>query len=187
MEKKEIRSIIRSLKRNIIPSINDISTLEHNLFSKVEMLQPFQLSRNILMYHSLDDEFPTTMTLDRWATMGKNIFLPRVNGDHLDIARYNPDKTEIGAYGIVEPSSANETADASMIDIIIVPAMAFDTNGNRLGRGKGFYDRLFASTHAVRIGVCFDFQLVDCLPTEPHDVPMHAIVTPTTTITTQYI
>ena len=182
MEKKEIRSIIRSLKKLIIPNINDISTMERNLFSKVEMLHEFSHSRNILMYHSLSDEFPTTSTLELWQSVGKHIFLPRVNGNNLEIVRYQPGYTHTGAYGTTEPSNTDETATADMIDLIIVPAIAFDPNGNRLGRGKGFYDRLFTQSQAVRIGVCFDFQLLDDIPTEPHDVPMHIVVTPSTTI-----
>ena len=182
MEKKEIRSIIRSLKKLIIPNINDISTMERNLFSKVEMLHEFSHSRNILMYHSLSDEFPTTSTLELWQSAGKHIFLPRVNGNNLEILRYQPGYTHTGAYGITEPSNTDETATADMIDLIIVPAMAFDTQGNRLGRGKGYYDRLLAKTNAVTIGIGYDFQLLDSIPAAPHDRKMNYIFTPSYSI-----
>jgi 5-formyltetrahydrofolate cyclo-ligase len=59
-----------------------------------------------------------------------------------------------------------------------VPAVAFDKDGNRLGRGKGFYDRLLNHTKAVKIGVAYDFQLVDEIPVEPHDIPVDRVITP---------
>lgn len=61
---------------------------------------------------------------------------------------------------------------------MVVPAVAYDRRGNRLGRGKGFYDRLLGSTRATKIGVAYEFQIVDEIPTEPHDVPMDIIISP---------
>ena len=63
--------------------------------------------------------------------------------------------------------------------MIIVPAVAFDFNKNRLGRGKGFYDRLLSqATNAIKIGVGYDFQIFETIPTEPHDIPMDIVITP---------
>ena len=181
MEKKAIRKIIRELKKEIIPSLRQgdaISTLEETVFSRVELLHEFMCSRNILMYHSLGDEFPTHDTIACWAAL-KNIFLPRVCGDDLEILPFAPGDGGIrdGAYGIKEPQGENPVPPAE-IDLIIVPAMAFDPCGNRLGRGKGFYDRLLRQTHATCIGVAFDFQLLDALPTDSHDIKMDYIFTP---------
>ena len=67
--------------------------------------------------------------------------------------------------------------DPSEIELIIVPAVAFDRNGNRLGRGKGFYDRLLQTTSATKIGVGYDFQLIEEIPAEPHDIPMDMVIT----------
>ena len=64
----------------------------------------------------------------------------------------------------------------------MVPAVAYDRKGNRLGRGKGFYDRLLKTTKATKIGVGYEFQLFDELPTEPHDVAMDIIITQNTTV-----
>lgn len=77
------------------------------------------------------------------ATMGKwqKLYLPRVNGDELDILPYSPESLHKGAFSILEPDG-NECTDVDTLDLIIVPAVAFDRRGNRLGRGKGFYDRL---------------------------------------------
>ena len=65
---------------------------------------------------------------------------------------------------------------------MVVPSVAYDRKGNRLGRGKGFYDRFLKSTAAVKIGVGYEFQLFDELPTEPHDVGMDVIITQNSTI-----
>jgi len=102
--------------------------------------------------------------------------LPRVNGDDIDVVKFSTTDIETGSYNILEPTN-NDLLDPDELDLIIVPGVAFDRNGNRCGRGKGFYDRFLAKTHAITIAVCFDCQLVDELPTEPHDIPAMHIVT----------
>lgn len=86
------------------------------------------------------------------------------------------DDLERGAYGILEPSVV-KTADENTIDVILVPGLAFDRSGGRMGFGKGYYDRLLEMSSAVKIGLCYDFQLFDSIPTESHDVPMDFILT----------
>ena len=86
----------------------------------------------------------------------------------------------IGSYNIIEPIGT--PIPASEIDLIIVPGVAFDKSGNRLGRGKGFYDRLLHNLSAIKIGVGYDFQLIEKINTEPHDIAMDAIITPSNSI-----
>jgi 5-formyltetrahydrofolate cyclo-ligase len=81
-----------------------------------------------------------------------------------------------GAYGILEPNVVGE-ADSDEIDVILVPGLAFDREGGRMGFGKGYYDRLLEKSTAVKIGLCYDFQLFDKIPKEKHDVPMDYIIT----------
>lgn len=88
----------------------------------------------------------------------------------------NMDDLKKGAYGILEPSVV-KTADERDIDVILVPGLAFDRHGGRMGFGKGYYDRLLETSSAVKIGLCYDFQLFDTIPTESHDVPMDFIIT----------
>ncbi len=179
-EKTAVRHIIKELKQNIKLPAEVNSTLETIVFSKVELLPEFKFSKNILMYHSLDDEFPTKNTIKRWAEY-KQIFLPRVKGLDLELLAYNSQCLKTGAFGIEEPTG-NNTIPPQLIDLIIVPAMAFDPYGNRLGRGKGFYDRLLAMTPATRIGVGYDFQILDILPADRHDIKMHYVFTPNCSI-----
>ena len=81
-----------------------------------------------------------------------------------------------GAFGILEPDGEPFTAWHE-IDVAVVPGVAFDRRGYRLGRGKGYYDTLLAQLpHTYKLGICFDFQKLPSLPVEPHDIPMHEIL-----------
>lgn len=81
-----------------------------------------------------------------------------------------------GAYGILEPKTVR-MADENNVNAILVPGLAFDQNGGRMGFGKGYYDRLLENSKAVKIGLCYAFQIFEKIPTESHDVPMNFIIT----------
>lgn len=147
------------------------------VFDLLEKTAAFILADRILMYHSLPDELQTHAFLKKWNSR-KQFFLPRVNGVNLDILPYDESRLELGAFHIEEPSG-NDTVDADSIELIIVPAVAYDRSGNRLGRGKGFYDRLLQESKATKIGVAYEFQIYDELPVEPHDVPVDFVITQT--------
>ena len=110
------------------------------MFGLLEQTADFLLADRILMYHSLPDELPTLNFLRKWSDR-KKFYLPRVSGVNLDILPYDEQRLELGAFHIEEPTG-NDTVDISHIELIVVPAVAFDRKGNRLGRGKGYYDRL---------------------------------------------
>ncbi|MEP6664498.1 MAG: 5-formyltetrahydrofolate cyclo-ligase, partial [Verrucomicrobiota bacterium] len=84
-----------------------------------------------------------------------------------------------GQFGIREPRADGEEIPLKQLDLALVPGVGFDLVGGRLGRGKGFYDQLLAQFPGVKCGVCFDEQIVGAIPTEPHDVRMDYILTPT--------
>lgn len=150
------------------------------VFSRLEQTAAFMMADRILMYHSLPDELSTHRFLDKWQSR-KRFYLPRVNGVNLEILPYEQTRLELGSFHIEEPIGDN-TVDADEIELIVVPAVAFDRKGNRLGRGKGFYDRLLGATKATKIGVGYEFQLLDELPAEPHDVPMDMVITQNTVL-----
>lgn len=178
MNKREIRNRIKELKLKLTEP--ERLAAARIVFDTVERMEAFISAKRILLYNSLPDELPTHEFIAKWAVQ-KQIFLPRVNGDELDILPYSPNCLQTGAFNIEEPQG-NDFADPDSMDLIIVPAVALDCNGNRLGRGKGFYDRLLAKTHATTIGVGYDFQLIDsCIPTEPHDVTLKHVITPSFT------
>jgi 5-formyltetrahydrofolate cyclo-ligase len=84
-----------------------------------------------------------------------------------------------GKFGIREPTGLCNIVPLNRLDFILVPGVAFDLHGRRLGRGKGFYDQLLADVRGVTCGVAFDEQIVAEIPVEPHDVRLHCILTPT--------
>lgn len=132
----------------------------------------------IMLYCSLPDEVDTRELLDALLAMGKRIVLPVVIGESDMMLRSytGRESLEKGAFGIEEPTGEPFT-ELSSIGLAIVPGMAFDTRGNRLGRGRGYYDRFLAKLpETYKIGVCFDFQKVDAVPADINDVPMDEVV-----------
>ncbi len=137
----------------------------------------WQAASTVLLYHPLPDEVDITPLMERGRVAGKRILLPAVVGDDLALREYEGEASLlVGAYGIKEPAG-REYTDYASVALVLVPGVAFDMGGRRLGRGKGYYDRLLPRlSHARRIGVCFPFQLVDDVPSEAHDQLVDAVV-----------
>lgn len=145
---------------------------------QVESLPQFKEAQTVLLYWSMEDEVQTHDFVNRWYKE-KTLLLPCVDGDDLRLRQYTgPECLKEGEqFGIGEPTGP-EFTDLERVEMIIVPGVAFDRTGNRMGRGRGFYDRLLKSTpRAFKVGVAFNFQMVDRVPTEDFDVPMDAVLT----------
>ncbi|MDR1226674.1 MAG: 5-formyltetrahydrofolate cyclo-ligase [Prevotellaceae bacterium] len=144
------------------------------IFSKIEKLALFSAANTILVYSSLPEEVQTQDFMLRWCEK-KNIYLPVIAGNDLVFGRFNglQSLTNTAAFGIQEPEISAETPQ---FDLAIIPGLAFDKHNNRLGRGKGYYDRFLKTTLAYKIGVCFDFQLLEQISVEQFDVKMDAVV-----------
>lgn len=173
MKKDEIRRMIRA--RKALLSDQEREEASRRVFDTLQQMAAFTMARRILLYHSLPDELSTLEFIDRWHER-KEFFLPRVNGLNLEILPYNRSRLHLGAFRIEEPDG-DDTVDIDQIDLVVVPAVAFDRSGNRVGRGKGYYDRLLQSARALTVGVGYDFQLVDAIDAEPHDVAVDFVVT----------
>lgn len=154
-EKQQLRQQVKQLKQAI--SSEQRVALSQNICSAIEKLPGFETVLRILLYHALPDEVDTGLMLSRWSKK-KQLYLPIVNGDNLIVSPYDPRFLKQGAFGIWEPGNTRET-DPGSIDWIIVPGVAFDKKLNRLGRGKGYYDKLLAQTSATKIGICYELQL----------------------------
>ncbi len=178
MNKDDIRRFIKA--RKALLSDDEKRRSAADVFASLEKSAAFIMAEKILLYHSLPDELSTLEFIDKWHSR-KSFFLPRVNGVNLEILPYNRSSLRLGAFQIEEPDGDN-LHNIDDIELIIVPAIAYDYRGNRVGRGKGYYDRLLADTNATKIGVGYDFQLVDEIDAEPHDVVMDIVVTETKTI-----
>lgn len=181
-EKNELRYKMKSL-RLLLPERTRKSAAEE-VFERLEKTAAFMLAERIMMYHSLPDELSTHEFLRKWSDR-KRFYLPRVNGVDLEVLPYEESRLELGSFHIEEPTGY-DTTDPDDIELVVVPAVAYDRSGKRLGRGKGFYDRFLKTTKATKVGVGYEFQLVDDLPAEPHDIPMDIIVTQHTTIVVKH-
>lgn len=133
-------------------------------------------AQTLLLYAPLPDEVDVSPLLE--TLEGKTILLPKVTGEGtMELRRYTSAKDmQVGAFGIKEPTGELFT-DYSQIDVAVIPGMAFDRQGHRLGRGKGYYDRFLAACVKVyKIGVCFDFQMAGNVPCDAFDVAMDEVV-----------
>jgi len=139
-------------------------------------------ARSVAAYASVRDEPPTRALLDGLIACGVTVLLPCVDGDVLGWAAYGGwDDLVASERGLLEPRGARLTSAAAMreVAVAIVPALAVDRRGNRLGRGAGYYDRALAEGRpATVVGVVFEDELLDSLAAEAHDVPVHAVLTP---------
>ncbi|MDE6296894.1 MAG: 5-formyltetrahydrofolate cyclo-ligase, partial [Muribaculaceae bacterium] len=136
MEKSEIRKKIKAMRSMLLET--ERMSAADEVFEKLEKTAAFLLADKILMYHSLPDELSTHRFLDKWHDR-KSFYLPRVNGVNLEILPYDETRLELGAFHIEEPTG-DSTVEPEEIELVIVPAVAYDKSGNRLGRGRGFYD-----------------------------------------------
>ena len=139
------------------------------ILAALEAHPDFTAANTILLYHSLGDEVDTHTFIKKWSSE-KRILLPVVVGDDLELRIYtDPDDMTTGSYGIEEPTGEVFT-DYAAIDFIAVPGVAFDRKGNRLGRGKGYYDRFLNQVpNAYKLGICFDFQKLETIPADEYD------------------
>lgn len=175
LNKEELRKKISLLKSTY--SEIEKEELSVAIFNKIEEEEVFKKAKYILCYFSMSDEVVTHDFINKWYEK-KNILLPMVNGDELIIKPFDGvEKMEqVPPFGIYEPTT-KEFKNLDKIDLTIVPGLAFDKNNNRLGRGKAFYDKLLPKLKSYNIGVGFDFQLVDEIETEDHDVMLDKIIT----------
>ncbi|MDY5968972.1 MAG: 5-formyltetrahydrofolate cyclo-ligase [Bacteroidales bacterium] len=175
MDKKELRQLVRDAKR-AVPFEEKVAR-SRSIMAKAEELPQFQAADLVLLYWSMDDEVATHEFVERWH-IRKTLLLPCVEGNDLLLRPYTgPQCLRPGPqFGIGEPTGPL-FEELDKVKLIVVPGVAFDRQRNRLGRGRGFYDRLLKSTpNAFKVGVAFRFQMFNTLPVEPFDVPMDAVV-----------
>lgn len=173
MDKQSIRRRVKAQK-SLLDEVEKISAADA-VFALLEQTAAFMMADHILVYHSLPDELSTRRFIDKWSDR-KSFYLPRVNGVDLDILPYDRTRLSLGAFHIEEPQG-DDLCDMADIEMIVVPGVAYDRHGNRVGRGKGYYDRLLSRTKALKIGVAYDFQIVDDIEADPHDVKVDMIIT----------
>lgn len=175
-EKNQMRELLAQ-KRRILTK----EQIEENsavVVSHLEQLPAFQAAKSVLIYYPTHNEVELLSLIKKYKKE-KTFLFPVVHRKFMTACPYEGNaKMHRGQFNIPEPTTAPFTGH---IDLILVPGVAFDAKGNRLGRGGGYYDRFIntLSSHATLVGVGYDFQLVNHVPTNRRDKKMHFVISPT--------
>lgn len=178
MDKKDLRTNILQIRKDIPAHTREQKSLE--IKKRLENSELFQNADHILFYYTHGSEVDTIPLINKWADK-KNIYLPKLKNEEEFIALpfCNFDTLEKNLYGIPEPIQKKEDGKyEKKLDLIIIPGSAFDKNCNRLGMGKGFYDRYLNSNPNIpKIALAFEEQILDKVPKDTYDVPVDFIIT----------
>jgi 5-formyltetrahydrofolate cyclo-ligase len=184
MPKRSLRSQLLSQRRALGHEtwLESSHAAQQNLLS----LGEYQRAECIALYAPVHNETDTSEILKAAFEAGKRVLYPAVCGAHMVFRLVEGlHSLQRGAFGILEPCAVGNDHQADEVDLIVVPGVAFDLNGHRIGYGKGFYDRFLQhpGRKAHLVGLCHDFQLLDNLiPGEQHDIAMEIIVSEKRTI-----
>jgi 5-formyltetrahydrofolate cyclo-ligase len=170
MDKAALRSAMRARRRALGQAA--LREAEARAAAALVAHEAWRSARTVALHIGVRGELPTDVLLAAALAAGKRVALPRPSRDGIELRLCGGiGELAAGAHGIPEPPAAASAAAAADLDLVVVPGLAFDSRGNRLGQGGGDYDRLLAALPAATatVGWCHDFQLVDWVPTEPHD------------------
>ena len=183
MNKSELRKIAKVAREALV----DRPARSQRIFAHLAQCAEFRTANTILFYVAARSEVETAGELEKELAQGRRIAVPYCVGEELRLFSLR-DMSELvpGAFRILEPPAelrllAERMVPPAHVDLALVPGVVFDKQGNRLGYGRGFYDRLLRqlSPSALRIGLAFDCQVVEQLPVEPHDERLDWLVTET--------
>ena len=176
--KTELRSHIRARLENMSEAVRAVESIE-----LCERLQAqIASAHTILFFAPLPDELDVWPVLKLALATGTNCALPFFDAEKKSYGakRLNNLAADIviGKFGVREPAAGCAEIPLNQFDLVLVPGLAFDLSGHRLGRGQGFYDRILAEASGIKCGICHNFQLLKKIPTEAHDAPVDFIYTP---------
>jgi 5-formyltetrahydrofolate cyclo-ligase len=176
--KTDLRQKIRAQLEKISPAVREVESIE--LRERLQAQIPS--AHTILFFAPLPDEPDIWPVVELSLALGANCALPFFDAEKKSygakLLKNLATDIVTGKFGVREPAATCVEIALEKFDLILVPGMAFDLNGNRLGRGKGFYDRILSAASGIKCGICHDFQLLEKIPTEPHDARVDFIFTP---------
>ena len=183
---KNTKSYIRSQLLKKLKKQKEVERLERSfkIHQKLFSLPEFIKAKIVFFYLSFDGEVETFRMIEKAISVGKKVAVPVIKRRTRKLLPSLIDNCdcglEVGSYGIYQPKASRiRNIPLRTIDLIIVPAVAFDSKGNRIGRGLGYYDRFLRSLpHRIpSIGLAFDFQVLDKIPSiEPHDFAVDRVL-----------
>lgn len=150
------------------------------IFERVIRTDEFKEANVIALYKALSSEVNTDKLIDYSIKSGKLVCLPRVEVDSLSFYIVNSSSFNFkkSNFGVKEPVKSDASfVEKRLIDLVIVPGVAFDNSCNRIGFGKGYYDRYLKGSNLKTIGICFDEQIIeDKIPTDKYDIKMDSVI-----------
>lgn len=179
MPKSAIRTRLLTQRRSL--SLEEVSAHSRSLQLRFLDSLLFKEATTIGIYSPIQGEVMTDLVFDAAITAGKKVLYPEVEGLELVFRQVMDREQQLnkGAFGVLEPDGSCPAVHLSETDVVIVPAVGYDFSGNRIGYGKGYYDRALHSLEGSGnlVGFCFDFQLLEDIAGEPHDVKVDWIFT----------
>ena len=172
--KEDIRKRLLNIRRYL--SREEVLEMSRNIKERLFALSEYKSCKVVMFYIAHDNEVETREMIIE-SLHSKKVLIPCTSLERnmiYPVEIENLDDLERGAFGILEPR--NKKIYRGDIDVIIVPGIAFDPRGYRIGYGKGFYDRFLIGTNALKIGIAYDFQIVNRIPEDENDVPVDMIV-----------
>ena len=182
MTKQEIREKMLDMRRSLTSKyIEDESA---KVIERLLALPALKKAGNVLVYSDFDSEVKTAALTGWLLYQGSQVFLPVVYQKEMHAANIKSAALELSCFGVAQPKYEEaEIIDPEKLDIVIVPGVAFDREKNRIGFGGGYYDSFLKhAPQAKKIGLAYDFQVLDQVMPETHDVKMDMIITPDETI-----
>ncbi|MDO5396462.1 MAG: 5-formyltetrahydrofolate cyclo-ligase [bacterium] len=177
MKKAELREYVKGLRRTLAEE--EIKARSAEITEALFSLEVMNNADTVMVYISAFKEVDTRGIIEKLSAAHRKIVVPVSNTANCTITPSYIDGMsglKKGAYGILEPVNIRE-AELSDIDVMLVPGIVFDERCSRCGFGKGYYDRLLDGCGAVKIGLCYDFQVVKEIETDANDIPMDMVVT----------
>ena len=177
--------IRRSIKRRL-REMDPAERAEKSMVIQEKLLssEAFRKSRVVMFYVPLPEEVDTREAIKRALEQGKRVAVPYITsreGLMVPAEIYSLEDLDKGPFGIYQPKTAMiRKVPLEEIDLVVVPAIAFDEKNRRLGRGKGYYDRFLSDKHcsgAATVGLAFDLQVLQTLPSDEHDIPVSSVIT----------
>ncbi|MDE3000562.1 MAG: 5-formyltetrahydrofolate cyclo-ligase [Gemmatimonadota bacterium] len=176
--KKQIRNAVG--KRRSELSLGEVRARSRRIIARLTGQEVYRRAGCVASYVSISNEVDTHTLIDLALNSGKRVAAPVLVPNRTLIHREIRGLAELkpSRFGLLEPSDEDgAVVPPDAFDIVLVPGLAFDCSGNRVGFGAGYYDRFLSMALAIKIGLAYDFQLFDRLPTGPRDIPMDLVVT----------